>query len=141
MVTGSKAVLLIDDDEKFQKSFSDMLQEMGFIVSVADTGEKALEAFSPDPSYFDLVVLDLLMPDVDGSEIYELLRLQNPNVRILFASGIFYFDHFMDMSRNVSNGFIQKPFDHYQLRRKIDRLMETKLSGSFSFDEIFNRSA
>ncbi len=140
MANGSKAVLLIDDDERFQKSFSDMLQKMGFIVSVADTGEKALEAFSPDPNYFDLVVLDLLMPDVDGSEIYELLRLQNPNVRILFASGIFYFDHFMDMSRNVSNGFIQKPFDYDQLRRKIDKLMETKLSGSFSFDEIFNRS-
>ena len=118
MANGSKAVLLIDDDERFQKSFSDMLQKMGFIVSVADTGEKALEAFSPDPNYFDLVVLDLLMPDVDGSEIYELLRLQNPNVRILFASGIFYFDHFMDMSRNMSNGFIQKPFDHYQLRKK-----------------------
>jgi DNA-binding response OmpR family regulator len=91
---------------------------MGFIVSVADTREQAIEAFSPDSNYFDLVVLDMLMSDVDENEIHELLRLQNPNVRILFASGIFYSDHFMDMSGNMSNGFIQKPFDHYQLRKK-----------------------
>jgi len=86
------------------------------------------------------VVLDLLMPDVDGSEIHELLRLQNPDIKILFASGIFYFDHVMDMSKSVINSFIQKPFDYYQLQRKIDRLMETKLTSSFSFDDISNRS-
>jgi len=50
MVNGSKAVLIVDDDAQFQKSFSDMLQKMGFIVSVADTGENAIEAFSPDPN-------------------------------------------------------------------------------------------
>jgi len=141
MANGSQAVLIIDDDEKFQKSFAEMLLKMGFIVSVADTGEKAIETFSANPNHFDLVILDLLMPDVDGSEIHELLRLQNPDIKILFASGIFYLDYLLDMSKSVINGFIQKPFNHYQLRRKIDRLMEVKLSGSFSFDEIFNRSA
>ena len=80
------------------------------------------------------------MPDVDGSEIHDLLRLQNPDIRILFDCGIFYFDYLMDMSKSVINSFIQKPFDYDQLRRKIDRLMETKLTGSFSFDEIFHRS-
>jgi DNA-binding NtrC family response regulator len=137
MVNGSQAVLVIDDDEKFQKSFSEMLQKMGFIVSVADTGEKAIETFSTNRSHFDLVILDLLMPDVDGSEIHELLRIQNPDIKILFASGIFYFDHLVDMTKSVINGFIQKPFNYYQLRSKIDRLLEVKLSGSFSIGELF----
>ena len=137
MANGSHAVLVIDDDEKFKKSFAEMLQKMGFIVSVADTGEKAIETFSTNRSHFDLVILDLLMPDVDGSEIHELLRLQNPDIKILFASGIFYFDYLVDMSKSVINGFIQKPFNYYQLRRKIDRLMEVKLSGSFSIGELF----
>ena len=137
MANGSHAVLVIDDDEKFKKSFAEMLQKMGFIVSVADTGEKAIETFSINRSYFDLVILDLLMPDVDGSEIHELLRIQNPDIKILFASGIFYFDHLVDMTKSVINGFIQKPFNYYQLRSKIDRLMEVKLSGSFSIGELF----
>lgn len=67
MVNGFNAVLVIDDDEKFQKSFSEMLQKMGFIVFVADTGEKAIETFSANQKHFDLVVLEPLMPDVDGS--------------------------------------------------------------------------
>ena len=50
MANGSHAVLVIDDDEKFQKSFAEMLQKMGFIVSVADTGEKAIETFSANPN-------------------------------------------------------------------------------------------
>ena len=137
MANGSHAVLVIDDDEKFKKSFAEMLQKMGFIVSVADTGEKAIETFSINRSYFDLVILDLLMPDVDGSEIHELLRIQNPDIKILFASGIFYFDHLVDMTKSVINGFIQKPFNYYQLRSKIDRLLEVKLSGSFSIGELF----
>ena len=137
MANGSHAVLVIDDDEKFKKSFAEMLQKMGFIVSVADTGEKAIETFSTNRSHFDLVILDLLMPDVDGSEIHELLRIQNPDIKILFASGIFYFDHLVDMTKSVINGFIQKPFNYYQLRSKIDRLMEVKLSGSFSIGELF----
>ena len=137
MANGSHAVLVIDDDEKFKKSFAEMLQKMGFIVSVADTGEKAIETFSTNRSHFDLVILDLLMPDVDGSEIHELLRIQNPYIKILFASGIFYFDHLVDMTKSVINGFIQKPFNYYQLRSKIDRLLEVKLSGSFSIGELF----
>jgi len=137
MANGSHAVLVIDDDEKFKKSFAEMLQKMGFIVSVADTGEKAIETFSTNRSHFDLVILDLLMPDVDGSEIHELLRIQNPDIKILFASGIFYFDHLVDMTKSVINGFIQKPLNYYQLRSKIDRLMEVKLSGSFSIGELF----
>lgn len=131
MVNESKAVLVIDDDDKFQRPFSEMLQEMGFIVSAAETGIKAVEILSQKPEHFDLVVLDLLMPEVEGCEVHELLRLQNPDIKILFACGIFYFEHMIDMLKCGVNGFIQKPFSYYQLKRKIDRLLETKLSGSF----------
>jgi DNA-binding response OmpR family regulator len=64
MVNGLKTVFVIDDDTGFQKSFSEKLKMMGFAVSVADTGDNAVEIFSRSPDYFDLVVLDLLMPDI-----------------------------------------------------------------------------
>jgi CheY-like chemotaxis protein len=61
---------------------------MGFIVSMAETGAKAVEIFTETRS-ISVWCLDLLMPEVDGCEVHELLRLQNPGIMILFACGIF----------------------------------------------------
>jgi len=97
MVNGLKTVLVIDDDTGFQKSFSEKLKMMDFTVSVADSGEQAVEIFSRSPDHFDLVILDLLMPDIDGSEIHELLKITNPEVRILFTSGVVDFDYLRDV--------------------------------------------
>jgi DNA-binding NtrC family response regulator len=116
MVNGLKTVLVIDDDTGFQKSFSEKLKMMGFTVSVADTGDQAVEIFSLSPDYFDLVILDLLMPDIDGSEIHELLKITNPEVRILFTSGVFDFDYLRDILRYGNNGFVIKPFNYGQLQ-------------------------
>ncbi len=123
MVNVLKTVLVIDDDTGFQKSFSDKLKMMDFTVSVADTGDLAVEIFSRSPDYFDLVILDLLMPDVDGSEIHELLKITNPEVRILFTSGVFDFDYLRDVLRYGNNGFVIKPFNYGQLQREIYKIL------------------
>jgi YesN/AraC family two-component response regulator len=96
---------------------------MDFTVSVADTGDQAVEIFSRSPDYFDLVILDLLMPDVDGSEIHELLKITNPEVRILFTSGVFDFDYLRDVLRYGNNGFVIKPFNYGQLQREIYKIL------------------
>jgi len=123
MVNGLKTVLVIDDDTGFQKSFSEKLKMMDFTVSVADTGDQAVEIFSRSPDYFDLVILGLLMPDVDGSEIHELLKITNPEVRILFTSGVFDFDYLRDVLRYGNNGFVIKPFNSGQLQRAIYKIL------------------
>jgi DNA-binding NtrC family response regulator len=123
MVNVLKTVLVIDDDTGFQKSFSEKLKMMDFTVSVADTGDQAVEIFSRSPDYFDLVILDLLMPDVDGSEIHELLKITNPEVRILFTSGVVDFDYLRDVLRYGNNGFVIKPFNYDQLQRAIYKIL------------------
>lgn len=123
MVNGLKTVLVIDDDTGFQKSFSEKLKMMDFTVSVADTGDLAVEIFSRSPDYFDLVILDLLMPDINGCEIHELLKITNPEVRILFTSGVFDFDYLRDVLRYGNNGFVIKPFNYGQLQREIYKIL------------------
>jgi DNA-binding response OmpR family regulator len=123
MPNGLKTVLVIDDDENFQKSFSEKLTMMGFTVSVADRGDQAVEVFSKNPDYFDLVVLDLLMPDVDGLEIHEHLSIENPAVRILFTSGVFDLDYLRKILRHGKDGFVIKPFSHAQLQVEINKVM------------------
>ena len=123
MVNGLKTVLVIDDDTGYQESFSEKLKMMDFTVSVADMGDKAVEIFSRSPNYFDLVVLDLLMPDIKGSEIHELLKIQNPDVRILFTSGVFDIDYLRGVLRYGNNGFVIKPFNYGQLQRAIYKIL------------------
>ena len=123
MTNGLKTVLVIDDDPGFQKSFSQKLKMMGFSVSVADTGSKAVETFSQNPDYFDLVVLDMLMPDLDGTDIYELIKIKNPDVRILFTSGVFDFDYLKNILQYGNIGFVIKPFNHDELQVQINKVM------------------
>jgi len=123
MTNGLKTVLVIDDDPGFQKSFSQKLKMMGFSVSVADTGSKAVETFSQNPNYFDLVVLDMLMPDLDGTDIYELIKIKNPDVRILFTSGVFDFDYLKNILQYGNIGFVIKPFNHDELQIQISKVM------------------
>ena len=123
MTNGLKTVLVIDDDPGFQKSFSQKLKMMGFSVSVADTGGKAVEIFSRSPGYFDLVVLDMLMPDLDGTDIYELIKIKNPDVRILFTSGVFDFDYLREILKYANNGFVIKPFSYCELQIQISKVM------------------
>ena len=123
MTNGLKTVLVIDDDPGFQKSFSQKLKMMGFSVSVADTGSKAVETFSQNPNYFDLVVLDMLMPDLDGTDIYELIKIKNPDVRILFTSGVFDFDYLKNILQYGNIGFVIKPFNHDELQIQINKVM------------------
>jgi two-component system cell cycle sensor histidine kinase/response regulator CckA len=123
MTNGLKTVLVIDDDPGFQKSFSQKLKMMGFSVSVADTGSKAVETFSQNPGYFNLVVLDMLMPDLDGTDIYELIKIKNPDVRILFTSGVFDFDYLKNILQYGNIGFVIKPFNHDELQIQISKVM------------------
>ena len=123
MTNGLKTVLVIDDDPGFQKSFSQKLKMMGFSVSVADTGSKAVETFSQNPGYFGLVVLDMLMPDLDGTDIYELIKIKNPDVRILFTSGVFDFDYLKNILQYGNIGFVIKPFNHDELQIQISKVM------------------
>jgi DNA-binding NtrC family response regulator len=123
MTNGLKTVLVIDDDPGFQKSFSEKLKMMAFSVSLADTGGKAVEIFSRSPGYFDLVVLDMLMPDIEDSEIHELLRIINPDVKILFTSGVFDFDYLREILKYANNGFVIKPFSYCELQIEINKVI------------------
>lgn len=121
-----KKALVIDDDELFSKPLTKFLQQIGFATTWTTAGYEAVTLFAEDPDRFDLVVLDFLMPDVDGSEIHELLRIQSPDIKIIFACSVFYFDQMMRMLKCPNNTFTEKPFNAYQLARKIDRLFGTK---------------
>ena len=80
-----KRILLVEDDDAIRRSLEIVLAKSGFIAVEAANGREALAAYQP--GQIDAVVLDLIMPDVEGLETLRALRRISPDVRVLAISG------------------------------------------------------
>ena len=80
-------VLVIDDDETFRNTIKELLESLGFQVSVLANPVKALELFTREKDSFDVVLLDYYMPQLDGAKTYEWIRKLAPNAKVIICSG------------------------------------------------------
>ena len=118
---GRGTALLADDEEVVRDVAESMLRELGFdVVAVAD-GRSAVEAFRADPGRFDLVLLDLTMPVMDGAEALREIRAVRPGAAVVIMSGFNEQDLAQGLGRESPTAFIHKPFSLLVLR---DRLQE-----------------
>ncbi len=110
LVGGSETVLLVDDEEAIRDLGATMLGMMGYRVVVAANGKEALEVYRSCVDEIDLIILDLVMPEMSGAQCLEHILELNPRAKVLIASG-----YLPDADRNSSldsqaKGFIQKPY-------------------------------
>jgi CheY-like chemotaxis protein len=115
-----KTVLFVDDEEIVLKVGSLMLQKLGYSVLAVSNGDRAIEILKENKVAF--VLLDMLMPGMNGFQIYHRLKKIQPNVKIILTSG-----HPVCQSEERSesigfDGFIQKPFNLEQLSKKIEKI-------------------
>ena len=80
-----KRILVVEDDDAIRRSLEKVLAKSGFVAVEAANGREALAAYQP--GQIDAVVLDLIMPDVEGLETLQNLRRISPDVRVLAISG------------------------------------------------------
>ncbi len=80
-----KSILVVEDDETYRRSLEKILTKSGFIAVQAANGREALASY--DPAKIDAVVLDLIMPDIEGIETLTRLRRSSPDVKVLAMSG------------------------------------------------------
>ncbi len=116
-----KTVLYADDEEMVLKVGSLMLQKLGYSVLAASEGQEAIEIFKKNKVAF--VILNMRMPDMNGVEIYPLLKNIQPNVKVLLTSGYMGDPSEEGLSSIGFDGFLQKPFDFKQLSEKIDDIL------------------
>ena len=81
------AVLLIDDDDFTRRTLSRALERQGHRVTTTENGRQALSKLRTEPAIADLVMTDIMMPDMDGLELIRELRLARPDVKIIAMSG------------------------------------------------------
>jgi len=120
---GSETILLIDDEQRIIDAGKGMLEIVGYKVLLAASGKKAIETYRKKSKTIDLVILDMILPEMDGSEIYDRLKGINPNVKVLLSSGFTQNGQAKEIIDKGCNGFIQKPFTLEQLSQKISEIL------------------
>jgi two-component system, cell cycle sensor histidine kinase and response regulator CckA len=119
---GSGSVLVVDDEEAVRATTAQMVAYFGFAVKQAASGPQALDLVRAAQIPFDLVLLDLTMPGMDGYETFTALRQLRPAQRIVVFSGYSAQDARQRFAGQNLNGFLQKPFSTGALREILGQI-------------------
>jgi DNA-binding response OmpR family regulator len=122
-----KRIMVVDDESDLTLFYTMSLEYHGFEVEAFNNPRKALSNFKPD--YYDLVIFDIKMPEMDGFELYKEIRKIDSKANFCFLTASeLYYEEFRKKEYNVldKNLFIRKPIGNEELIKEIDRLMENK---------------
>jgi len=122
---GSGTVLLVDDEAVIVDVGRRMIESLGYEVLPARNGEEALRIFKNHHPRIDLVILDMVMPYLNGGEVFDRMKTIDPAVRVLLASGYSLNGQAENILERGCNGFIQKPFNTVELSHKIREILDT----------------
>jgi CheY-like chemotaxis protein len=121
---GTETILLVDDEESLRKLNSRLLNKYGYRVIMASNGKEALKTYKKEGEGISLIILDLIMPVMDGKKCLEEILQINPNAKVIIASG--------DSEKGLANfihgkgakGFIYKPYDIRELLTTIREILD-----------------
>ncbi len=120
-------LLLIEDEPLIQKYCIEMIRSLDFEVIAASDGNNAIRIYKEQHTEIDLVILDMIMPGMDGCTIFRLLNEINPHVKVIIASG-FTVDRRMDqMLSSGMHGYLKKPYTLDELAEEIANTLNRKL--------------
>ena len=143
MPLGRETVLLVDDEDMIIEVGEQLLEELGYKVLSARSGSEAIEIvsiayrakgeekegqerYAPGavPHAPDLVILDMIMPDMGGSDTFDRLKEIDPDIKVLLSSGYSINGQATEILDRGCDGFIQKPFNINQLSRKAREVLD-----------------
>ncbi|MGD9240676.1 MAG: PAS domain S-box protein [Desulfobacterales bacterium] len=123
---GSGTILLIDDEEMIIKVGAELLEELGYKVLGARSGQGAIKLYKKNADKIDLVIMDMIMPGMGGGETFDRLKKINPDIKVLLSSGYSINGQASEILERGCDGFIQKPFNLNQLSEKIQGIIAPK---------------
>ena len=118
-----KTILLVDDEKIVREVAQEMLQVMGCKVLTAKGGKDAIKIYEKNGDTIDLVLLDMVMPDMGGSKVYDRLKEKDPGIKVLLSSGYSIDGEAMEIMERGCHGFIQKPFNISDLSQEIKKIL------------------
>ncbi len=126
ILTGSETILFVDDNDMIVDMSRQLLEKMGYTAMTAKSEKEALSIYKQSKDKIDIVILDMIMPEMGGGETYDRLKKINPQVKVLLLSGYRIDEQVSEILKRGCDGFIQKPFEMKELSRKIRGILDKK---------------
>ena len=125
IIKGSGNILLVDDEKVIRATGKFMLENMGYKVTVANNGKEAVDTYKKNNQNFDLVIMDMLMPEMNGQQAFFELKEINKDCKIIISSGFTKDNTMEDMKKAGLIGFIQKPYRDYELSKIVSNALNS----------------
>ena len=123
---GSGTILFVDDNPSILNVGVKMLNKLGYTTLEAKGGREAVEVYRENNDRIDMVILDMIMPDMGGGKTYERVKEINPHIKVLLSSGYSIGGEAIRILKRGCDGFIQKPFSMKELSTKIEEILEKR---------------
>ncbi|MFA6448114.1 MAG: PAS domain S-box protein [bacterium] len=124
VLRGDEGILIVDDEDAVAKVGEKMLLKCGYRTFRAKSGKEALATYNKNRDKIDLVVLDMIMPEMDGQDVYRALVKINPDVKVIIASGYSSDGRISALLDEGVEGFIQKPFKVAELSQLVRSVLD-----------------
>jgi CheY-like chemotaxis protein len=125
MLKGSETVLLVDDEEMIIDVGQDILRTLGYQALAVKSGREALDVLSKEGDTIDLVILDMVMPEMGGGETFDKMKEIDPDIKVLLSSGYSIDGEANEILQRGCSGFIQKPFSLTDLSQRLREILDT----------------
>jgi len=124
IIAGFETVLVVDDEEAITEISTELIECLGYRTMSAGSGSEALEIYEKRMEDIDMLIIDLIMPEMGGGELYDRLKKLNPEVKVLLSSGYSVEGEASKILERGCCGFIQKPFGLKEISRKLREVLD-----------------
>lgn len=121
---GKGLILIVDDEPFICQAAKSILEECGYQVLLAENGDVAVSIFNERNREIKVVVMDMVMPKKSGIDAFIEMKLINPTVRVLMASGFIQDERMAVLAEMGVKEFIKKPYTMLKLATAVARVME-----------------
>ena len=123
---GTETVLFVDDEDMIIEVAGELFEQLGYKVLTARSGKEAIEIYEKNKEQIDIVLLDMIMPNMSGSDTYDKMKKIDPDIKVLLSSGYSINGQATEIMDRGCNGFIQKPFKMKELSQKLREVLDKK---------------
>lgn len=123
VLLGSGTILLVDDEEMNRILIGEILEELGYTVLLANDGMESVDIYKNSFPNIDIVIMDMIMPRMNGSEAFYKIREINPECKVIISSGYTKDQSIDELLKDGLKGFIKKPFSISEISKILEETL------------------
>jgi CheY-like chemotaxis protein len=124
---GTESILLVEDECEVNSLVKEILEDQGYDITSTLSGKEAIEIFNENPEKYDLLISDVVMPEVNGFQVIDEINKVNPKIKIILMSGCIQDLNVPDSLKKTKRPFILKPFTMDSMSQKVRLILDDSL--------------